>query len=158
MSRCKHTHTVITWLATERGHEVFARHCATCDFRLSIGDSNDAPVAVEIRAAELAATYRTADEFELGVQGHGASVAEWNGYVDRETDADLPREHEPDKQAGWLAHAIHAHGIVDLIEQLRNMGDTVQPELVDEVPDSHLDGIDQSEPVAPPLVDLGGES
>lgn len=68
--------------------------CATCGTWLPLGPSNDTPVAVEVRATELAAN-----------GGRGMREPELFGWQ----SADLGIFPYPREEAGYLAHVIAHH-------------------------------------------------
>lgn len=74
-------------------HEPISRRCLKCDAQVSLGQSDEAPVTVEVRAADLA--YGLAGFREQELYG-------WRS-------ANLGLFPFPGEDAGYLAHAIAHH-------------------------------------------------
>lgn len=105
--RCKHTRTRVVWFKSI--HEDEASHymlCARCGTHLPLGPANDdgphaAQVAIEVRAAELAAAWRPGDGCARLI--NPSESLGWNGWPYRQpTNAD--------EWTGFLAAQIQNHG------------------------------------------------
>lgn len=87
---------------------IFLSQCNWCGERVSLGPSNDEPVAVqvEMRAAEIAGSNRSDD----GWPRDEHETSETSGYCDHFTGADrAPGEDYKSWNSGWLSSEIRHH-------------------------------------------------
>ena len=95
--------------------------CRDCRAWLGVGESDEKPVAVEVRAAEIA-IQRGAD----GDPVHRALAdgAEYAGWLDHAFDSNKAPDQD-DEWAGWLAREIATHHddpLAEAIEQAERAG------------------------------------
>lgn len=82
--------------------------CLDCGAWLSLGYSDETPVAVEVRAAEIAATYPTLHSLRCAIERGEVDGAEYAGWIEHAFDSAKVPEQEGE-WAGYLARCIVEH-------------------------------------------------
>lgn len=107
----RHTRRCLGWtinarsvLGADRSYMMRWQTCASCGAWLSLGQSDESAVAVEVRAAEIAEDHPvTCDHID---DGNDCPECGWNDYS---LDIDIDGTERDGYFAGWLARAIYDH-------------------------------------------------
>lgn len=103
---CQHWGAYISDFAGEYNRVI--RRCAYCRDYLSLGHSDETPVAHEIRAAELALIDGWYNERRFESESYGA-LCFMNGGTPGDDDDGGNSDNAADEWAGFLAQAIRTH-------------------------------------------------
>lgn len=101
--RLKETVDGLTWVKCP-DDEATHLECCDCHEHLPWGHSDEAPVRVEVRAAELAVAPLVSIE-RWPATMHGQEPHGWMGHRRDDTPIDPQQSY----WAGWLAREIHTH-------------------------------------------------
>lgn len=85
----------------ELAESVLSVRCDDCGVQLSLGESDEAPVAIEIRAVAMANDWLVDQELR------GYAPADWTSWAEHEHPIGEMTERE---SAGWLARELVTHG------------------------------------------------
>lgn len=102
--RCRGSFRMVVGVTCGDGTKLFREtsECATCGTWLPLGPSDERPVAVEVRAAELADSYQHHETLDT------YAASEWYGWLCASNGVEVGEFHD-EHHAGYLARVIYDH-------------------------------------------------